>query len=404
MADIYSASPQIAGGRKFQTYLNQWGATSGRVPSATMLDQIIQGELDASSRRMAESRRLAEKQRQFDISQKNAADTAGANRSAGLVGTTTNALTTGATLRALTKLPGEPFNPWGAAHETWSATQGPAAAEGILNGTIPSTFPSTVAPTVAGPTVLASTQAPATTGLAMAPATGNFGVDTALGNMATPELATGAGAETAGFGATTMPYLGPAAAGYAAPGIVNMLGKKVGGFSNPTESLGKNLSLGLVQNEKSADMVGSTAVGAGAGALIGAQIGAVGGPAGALVGAGAGLLSSVLSDTWICTAIETLCGLSASTLQGLSDLRRYSVKHYKEESKKYFKNGHLLVTAINQGELPDMVYGTLKETLVNECVNLVSGGDLELAYQHYKEVVEALCKQYDVDLSMKEEK
>src|SRR3989344_3858933 len=293
------------------------------------------GDLDASSRRMAESRRLAEKQRQFDISQKNAADTAGANRSAGLVGTTTNALTTGATLRALTKLPGEPFNPWGAAHETWSATQGPAAAEGILNGTIPSTLPSTVAPTVAGPTVLASTQAPATTGLAMAPATGNFGVDTALGNMATPELA---------------------------------------------------------------------AVGAGAGALIGAQIGAVGGPAGALVGAGAGLLSSVLSDTWICTAIETLCGLSASTLQGLSDLRRYSVKHYKEESKKYFKNGHLLVTAINQGELPDMVYGTLKETLVNECVNLVSGGDLELAYQHYKEVVEALCKQYDVDLSMKEEK
>src|SRR3989337_143492 len=341
MADIYSASPQIAGGRKFQTYLNQWGATSGRVPSATMLNQIIQGELDASSRRMAESRRLAEKQRQFDISQKNAADTAGANRSAGLVGTTTNALTTGATLRALTKLPGEPFKPRGAAHETWSATQGPAAAEGILNGTIPSTLPSTVAPTVAGPTVLASTQAPATTGLAMAPATGNFGVDTALGNMATPELATGTGAETAGFGATTMPYLGPAAAGYAAPGIVNMLGKKVGGFSNPTESLGKNLSLGLVQNEKSPAMVGSTAgVGAGAGALIGAQIGAVGGPAGALVGAGAGLLSSVLSDTWICTAIETLCGLSASTLQGLSDLRRYSVKHYKEESKKYFKNGH----------------------------------------------------------------
>lgn len=102
MPDIYS-SPTISGNRKFRNYLNQYGATSGHVPSATMLDEIIQGELSQSYQNIARNRAFGESQRQFNVGQENAIDTADANRRAGMFNTGTQALTTGLTLAALTK-------------------------------------------------------------------------------------------------------------------------------------------------------------------------------------------------------------------------------------------------------------------------------------------------------------
>ena len=107
MPDIYS--PDLTGNRRFQTYLNQFGATTGRVPSSAILDSIIQGELDAAERRRQANRAFTERTREFDVSQQNAAEQAAAAREAGLVGAGTQLAGTGLMLRALTKKPGEDF-------------------------------------------------------------------------------------------------------------------------------------------------------------------------------------------------------------------------------------------------------------------------------------------------------
>jgi outer membrane lipoprotein SlyB len=86
------------------------------------------------------------------------------------------------------------------------------------------------------------------------------------------------------------PFMWPAAAGFAAPKLLDALHK------DSTENLGHNLSLGLIRNEKSARMVGSTATGFAAGAATGAAIGAVGGPIGALVGGVVGAVAGFFSS------------------------------------------------------------------------------------------------------------
>ena len=87
-------SPNITGNRRFRSFLNQSQATSGRTPSAANLDQIIQSELETMNRSLAERKRLQETQRQFNIGQQNAMDTAAANRKYGLVGAGTQLLGT----------------------------------------------------------------------------------------------------------------------------------------------------------------------------------------------------------------------------------------------------------------------------------------------------------------------
>jgi hypothetical protein len=100
----------------------------------------------------------------------------------------------------------------------------------------------------------------------------------------------GANASTATYGAagtglglgTIAPYLGPAAAGYAAPGIVNAI------HEDTTENLGHNLTLGLVRDEGTADFLGSVGAGAAAGAAVGSFVPVVGTVVGGLVGGVAG--------------------------------------------------------------------------------------------------------------------
>jgi hypothetical protein len=119
MADTsYSYQPNYNRSNRFGTYLNQYGATSGRVPSARILDEIIQSELDAASNNMYRNKALqlqkeaqAEQVRQFGVSQQNAVETASANRTAGLVGTGMNVLGTYGLYRALRPAQTPTYNP-----------------------------------------------------------------------------------------------------------------------------------------------------------------------------------------------------------------------------------------------------------------------------------------------------
>lgn len=100
----------------------------------------------------------------------------------------------------------------------------------------------------------------------------------------------GLGTTVGEMGAAAMPYLGPVAAGFAAPGIINAIHK------DSMENLGHNLSFGLIKNEKTSSMLGSAATGAAAGAAIGSVVPVVGTLVGGVVGGVAGLASSVIED------------------------------------------------------------------------------------------------------------
>jgi hypothetical protein len=289
--DIYS--PNLTGSRRFQTYMNQYGATSGRVPSAAMLDQIIQSELDAASNNMYREKSFQEGQRQFNVSQQNAQDTAAANQKAGIVGTGMQALTSAALLRAMTMKPGAKF---------FGGSSVPTATKLITTGasTTPNLIGPTTAitdatlttgaelgasqvPTIAGETTLGAIDA--TGAAAITPATGEGGT------LLVPSLVEGTGAEV---GVTATPwaaYAAPASAGYIAPKLLNALHK------DSTENLGHMVGIGkIIGGEHEANAAGSAMSGAAAGALTGAAIGAYGGPIGAGVGAVIGGVAGLLSS------------------------------------------------------------------------------------------------------------
>jgi len=96
------ATPNLMGNRRFRSYLTQSRATTGKPVSQEVLDEIMQISLDAQARQQQERSRLVENRRQFNVSQANAAETASANRKAGMIGIGSQALTTAATLHALT--------------------------------------------------------------------------------------------------------------------------------------------------------------------------------------------------------------------------------------------------------------------------------------------------------------
>lgn len=63
MADIYR--PDYTRDNRFRTYLNQYSATSGTVPSASLLDRIVQSELDAAAKNFYRSKEI-QRQKQRD--------------------------------------------------------------------------------------------------------------------------------------------------------------------------------------------------------------------------------------------------------------------------------------------------------------------------------------------------
>ncbi len=307
MADIYN--PDYLSNRGFVNFMKQYGATSGRKLPLSLLDEIIQQELSNSNNRMIARKELelrqqtlAEQTRQFDIS----AEQREKERSTGAI---TGALGTGAQLGA-TYLTGKALGLWGtSAGATGQGVVGSAApyytasapfttnasmVPASLNASVPasavgSTF-ATGATDAYGATLGATAIPKASAALATesAAATGATGATSgAVGSTMTAGAPVTAEAGT-GLSATgALAYAAPAAAGYAAPKLVDAIHK------DSMENIGHNLSLGLVRDEKSSKAFGSAATGAAAGAAIGSIVPGVGTAVGAVVGGIVGGLSSI---------------------------------------------------------------------------------------------------------------
>lgn len=89
-------SPSFTGTRRVMDAFSQ-GVATGRIPSRRYLDRLIQAELDAAENNAIKQRAFNEQVRQFNVNQENvktaqenAADTASANRTSGVVGSITN--------------------------------------------------------------------------------------------------------------------------------------------------------------------------------------------------------------------------------------------------------------------------------------------------------------------------
>jgi hypothetical protein len=225
-----------------------------------------------------QNKALAQNQSQFD-------DTQAANKQAGMVGTAANVATTGAIVRGMSMGPNDKFwGNWGSTPEAPSAVmQGtPTATTGIQSASNPAfyTGPST---TTQGASygVTPSTIDASTAGAAPVGATSGAAAYGSQGG-----IGTGIGAMESGVGSVT-PYLGPIAAGYSGPKLLEQA------WPGSNENLGHNLSLGLLKGEKDANVLGRTASGAIAGAAAGSVIPVVGTAAGAVVGGVVGFISSV---------------------------------------------------------------------------------------------------------------
>lgn len=114
-------------------------------------------------------------------------------------------------------------------------------------------------------------------------------------------------------------------------------------------------------------------------------------PAGALVRkAGIG--------TWICTEISKRYGIDDEDNKMLSNLRRYSIKNHREWADKYLKEGYRLIDTMNKQDEINGKYLALKDSLVKAVCELVKNGELEAAYEKYKEITLSLCAEYGVEI------
>jgi hypothetical protein len=344
MADIYSFSSGAV------PAMTRQGALSGRAPSSRSINAIIDAELDAAysnmSRRKAlalqqqqlaaqqsqYAQSLAENQRQFEVGQQNAVDTAEATRKSALMGNITNLGSTYLLYKGLkpTPTPGGEAQPGMIqnAYNTvkgWvtpgtSATGGVAPALEGVAATGAETAPLYTQPldlgpggyeaavsasgvpeavTVAGDTTLGATTAGAAgVGAAGGAVSGAGAAGTEAGMAAAEGLM---GGTTGASTLSTLPlaaYTGPAAAGFIAPGILNAI------HEDSTENIGHLVGIGkIVGGEKEASAFGSATAGAGAGALAGLAIGGpIGAGVGAIIGGVAGLVSDILGGCIIITA------------------------------------------------------------------------------------------------------
>jgi hypothetical protein len=199
-------------------------------------------------------------------------------------------------------------------------------------------------------------------------------------------------APAAGFSA----YLGPAGAGFAAPGLMNAIHK------DSTENLGHNLSLGLIQDEGTANALGSAASGAAAGAAMGSIVPGVGTAIGAVIGGAAGLLKSVI-NTWICTATARHSRMEPQEEAIMLKLKNYASENHAGWWNSYYKNGTRLIDAIAEAEkdLPGF-YENIRRVLI-EPVCRIFEKDKEAAFQIYLFVTQTLFRAYMPELQFKPE-
>lgn len=294
------------------------GKRYGQDPALLMELERLQKEYDLAPGREARAlqasqfdRSLAQQQSQFDTNQANAA-------SAGQAGTAVNLATNAAMIRALTMEKGEPFfgrtatgyydkvmgNPPAQYQPVAGSTNvagqagagayaGGTAAQyingapapqmttlaqstpvgnytpGMGYGTSPSTMPEAAAPVGMG-------TPGATAGASTAAATGYGtvqGFGTGIGEMSSSVMG--------------VPGLQVAGAGYAGPKLVE------GIHPGSMENIGHNITGGLIRDEKTAKVFGSTATGAAAGAAMGTAV--LPGP-GTLVGGVIGAIAGGISE------------------------------------------------------------------------------------------------------------
>lgn len=206
------------------------------------------------------------------------------------------------------------------------------------------------------------------------------------------------GSTVAGAGGSGTTAAGTMTVGNVVPVIgASYVGSQVGNAI--AQPVGESIGAG---GESERGFVGEVGGGAATGALVGgAMTGGVGAPIGAAIGATVGFATWV-KDSWICTEIKQRLGISSANVEHLSLLRRYAIKNHRAESAKYFKNGKLLVAALNADPAASGNYEGLHDRLVQTCGHLVAAEQFEEAYLHYKAVVDELCEQYNVDLTIKE--
>lgn len=222
---------------------------------------------------------LAYNREQAELNRMDAEEARKQQATAGMIGTAGNLATTAGILRAATMTKGEPFfgNLFGAKE----------AATGIG-----STAPSTV--TAGAATVTPAAVDAAASGLGAAGAGAGAGAvegmaagEIAAMNAGIPTTATGGTGATAGMGmagAGMSAYLGPAAAAYAAPKLLDAV------YKEGTRKLGQNLLFGG-GGETEQKMVGGAAAGAATGAAIGSIVPGVGTVIGGIIGGVIGLAS-----------------------------------------------------------------------------------------------------------------
>jgi hypothetical protein len=156
--------------------------------------------------------------------------------------------------------------------------------------------------------------------------------------------------------------------------------------------------------ERERDQINYGVAGASAGAVIGSAV--LPGP-GTVIGAGiggvVGLTYGTLRNTWICTATNKHVGTSKQERASLKKLRRYTKEHYPGWLEFYNQEGPKLIKAI-EGKEPDLVifYGNIKKTLVQPCVKLIDDGDLEAAFNLYKDITAGLFEEYTPNIEVKE--
>lgn len=178
------------------------------------------------------------------------------------------------------------------------------------------------------------------------------GVGAGLGSSSGVGAGLGAGTTTAGLGAAIMPGIG---AGAAAPAVLNMI------RPTATENIGRTVSFGAIEHEKTKRQVGGTATGAAAGALAGAAATAWSGP-GAIVGAIVGGLSGLASESCI---IVTAC----------TDRNSYEVEITRQYRDKYLDHNQIkgyyclaekiVPTIVNHEKVRNLVKKHLVDRLVD---------------------------------------
>ena len=196
-----------------------------------------------------------------------------------------------------------------------------------------------------------------------------------------------------------MPYVAPTAAGFAAPGVLNMV------HEGATENIGKALG---ISHSKTASTVGGGIAGAAAGASAGAAATSWSGPGaiiGGIIGGIGGLFGGGGGGTWLCTAINQHVGMDEREKLDVIRLRKYTLENHETMMLFYLNQGDGLVKAIEveEGGLVEEFYARLKTNMLTPCLGLVREKKLEEAYELYRDYTTELFNHYTPGLELPKE-